>query len=649
MFSSKVRFALSALLMGSVTAVSAIHASADPPASSKDKPGQGQAGRKTTEAPVPAKGKLGQDLFLAIDHHDLAGIQALLKQGADPNARNGLEFTPLFMAAASHQQEAMQALLSAGAKLDPGSPYGSPLTFAAMSANGEGAKLLLSQGANIKALRADDGTPLMMACNAGEPGTIQVLLSHKAEVNAKDNDGATALNYAARQGNLEAGRLLLAAGATVDSADSHRRTPLMYAAMTGHADFVQMLLKSGAKANAKDDKGRTALLLAAKYGDYPDVIKALVVGGANANAADAAGARAAALAAARGHSASLAVLIKPGAAGSASVATRTPEQAVQISLKTLEASMLRFNQRTGCISCHQEGLGRIATGAARDHGFKLDPAVESAQQERINGLVTGLQPLHEKALEDPETMKQVPLIEINEVGTIDTWLMAGMDAHKQPPSKGTEAMALVLARQQMPDGHWGFSLPRAPMQSSFFTFTALAVRVLRAYGPATSEAEVTERIGRAKTWLLTAQAQNSEDRASRLLGLKWAGAGEEEIGKAMDAIRADQKPDGGWSQLPNLQSDAYATGQALYALHLAGGLPVADPVYARGVQFLLRTQDEDGSWFVNKRAMPANNYFDSGFPHGESQYSSFNGTCWATMALLETLDHSGKQSAQTTR
>jgi hypothetical protein len=39
---------------------------------------------------------------------------------------------------------------------------------------------------------------------------------------------------------------------------------------------------------------------------------------------------------------------------------------------------------------------------------------------------------------------------------------------------------------------------------------------------------------------------------------------------------------------------------------------------------------------VNKRAFPANNYFDAGFPHGESQYASFNGTCWATMALLET-------------
>ena len=73
-------------------------------------------------------------------------------------------------------------------------------------------------------------------------------------------------------------------------------------------------------------------------------------------------------------------------------------------------------------------------------------------------------------------------------------------------------------------------------------------------------------------------------------------------------------------------------------LGLAGGLPVTDPVYQRGVQFLLRTQEGDGSWFVNKRAIPVNNYFDAAFPHGESQFASFNGTCWATMALLQTID-----------
>jgi hypothetical protein len=94
-----------------------------------------------------------------------------------------------------------------------------------------------------------------------------------------------------------------------------------------------------------------------------------------------------------------------------------------------------------------------------------------------------------------------------------------------------------------------------------------------------------------------------------------------------------------------MQSDAYATGQALYALN-ESGMPVSDPVYQRGVKYLLRTQDRDGTWFVNKRAIPANNYLDAGFPHGESQCASFNGTCWAMMALLETVGHGKKVATQ---
>jgi hypothetical protein len=291
----------------------------------------------------------------------------------------------------------------------------------------------------------------------------------------------------------------------------------------------------------------------------------------------------------------------------------------------------------------------MATGAAREHGFAVDPALTRAQFERINGMVSATRPLHQQALKSPEAMKQVPLIEIGEVPPSYSIILAGMAAEKQPANEATAAMAMVLARQQAPNGAWQFALPRVPMQSSFFTITALTIQSLRTYGPRTHAAEVADRIRRAKGWLLTAPTETSEDRSLRLLGLKWAGASREEKQKAIEELRADQRPDGGWAQTAALQSDAYATGQALYALHVGGGIPVTDPVYQRGVQFLLRTQEEDGSWFVNKRAMPVNNYFDAAFPHGQSQYSSFNATCWATMALLQTTDRSPRSVRRVAR
>jgi squalene cyclase len=59
-----------------------------------------------------------------------------------------------------------------------------------------------------------------------------------------------------------------------------------------------------------------------------------------------------------------------------------------------------------------------------------------------------------------------------------------------------------------------------------------------------------------------------------------------------------------------------------------------DPAYRRGVQFLLNTQLADGSWFVRSRSHPTQIYFESGFPHGPSQYISAAATNWAALALV---------------
>ena len=59
----------------------------------------------------------------------------------------------------------------------------------------------------------------------------------------------------------------------------------------------------------------------------------------------------------------------------------------------------------------------------------------------------------------------------------------------------------------------------------------------------------------------------------------------------------------------------------------------SDPAVRRGVEFLLRTQLQDGSWYVKSRAVPIQAYFESGFPHGADQWISAAGTAWAVRAL----------------
>jgi len=121
----------------------------------------------------------------------------------------------------------------------------------------------------------------------------------------------------------------------------------------------------------------------------------------------------------------------------------------------------------------------------------------------------------------------------------------------------------------------------------------------------------------------------------QLLGLVWAGAKRPLRETRIRELKSLQRPDGGWGQTPNLLSDAYATGQVLYALHELGE-PAADSVIQRGIAFLLRAQAEDGTWYVKSRAMKIQPYFESGFPYGDDQWISQSGTAWAAMALAVT-------------
>jgi len=86
-----------------------------------------------------------------------------------------------------------------------------------------------------------------------------------------------------------------------------------------------------------------------------------------------------------------------------------------------------------------------------------------------------------------------------------------------------------------------------------------------------------------------------------------------------------------------MKPDAYATGSVLVALHEAGGLSCQHSAWLRGLGYLLRTQEPDGSWHVVSRAKPLQEYFESGFPHGKDQFISAFATGWATEALLMSL------------
>jgi hypothetical protein len=220
-------------------------------------------------------------------------------------------------------------------------------------------------------------------------------------------------------------------------------------------------------------------------------------------------------------------------------------------------------------------------------------------------------------------------------GDADTvsYILLGLAAEGYPADLETDAQAYFLKRSQAADGRWRIVANRPPIESSDIQVTAASMRALQLYAPAAQRQQYDKAVRSAAAWLRQATPRVTEERVFQLLGMHWSNTPQAVMQQASGALVAEQRADGGWAQLPTMSSDAYATGQALHALVETGMLDVGNPVYRRGVQFLLQTQLADGSWFVRTRALPIQPLFNADFPHGADAFISAAATNWAALAL----------------
>ena len=262
----------------------------------------------------------------------------------------------------------------------------------------------------------------------------------------------------------------------------------------------------------------------------------------------------------------------------------------------------------------------MAISTAREQGFPVD---EAAAKAAVKQTADYMDARRERILQG-----------IVPPGGIDTtsYILFGLAVEKFPGDEATEASVRYLKFHQSEDGHWQIAVSRPPLESSSIEATAVCLRDLQAFAPAAQRDAYAASVAKAAAWLATAEPRINEDYALKILGLIWAHGSQAAIAQTAAALAKRQQDDGGWRQLPDLESDAYATGQALVALRQAG-MKTSDPVYQRGVAFLVRTQAEDGSWHVKTRTEPFQLYFESGFPYGKDQFISAAGTSWAATAL----------------
>lgn len=304
----------------------------------------------------------------------------------------------------------------------------------------------------------------------------------------------------------------------------------------------------------------------------------------------------------------------------------TIRAAVAKSLPLLaDSTRTSMEKRKQCFTCHNSALPVLALSTARERGLTVD--AEGVQQQvkftadflarnRTNYLAG-------KGQGGQALTADYALWTLERGG----WM----------PDATTAVVAEYLLKWQTNLPHWKVQTVRPPTEESLFAVSYVALRGLKTFGTSEQHEQVKRRVAEVREWALKTPAASTEDRVFRLRLLRVADAPEADIRKATHELMQLQREDGGWAQLPDMTSDAYATATALVALHQAGGIATTDAAYQHGLRWLLNTQLPDGSWHVATRSKPIQTYYESGYPRGEDQFISITAAGWATTALVEVL------------
>jgi hypothetical protein len=303
---------------------------------------------------------------------------------------------------------------------------------------------------------------------------------------------------------------------------------------------------------------------------------------------------------------------------------RAARVAIAPSLNFLAADSMAWKRQHHCASCHHAALVVWAMREAKQHGHAVDEPVLAELTKWLaesgDGKFALARPASAPRAASPKAV----------------WFALALGADAKPDAVSRAGLKLLLRTvqsEQTENGSWStWPGTRPPIfGNSDQTLTALAVL---AFLP---EAETGDAAAKAVRdqgvqWLTgTKSDDDPQSVALRLVLWRRLGRPAAECQPLVRRIQGRQNADGGWSQAKDLASDAWATGQALYALAEAGCRP-DDPAVVRGRAFLVRTQRADGSWAMTSRPCP---------PSGKGCTSlvpiTGAGAAWGAMGLVRSL------------
>jgi squalene-hopene/tetraprenyl-beta-curcumene cyclase len=299
---------------------------------------------------------------------------------------------------------------------------------------------------------------------------------------------------------------------------------------------------------------------------------------------------------------------------------RTPDTAIERGLVFLERDAAKWRNERGCATCHHGTMTVWALSEAKAQGYSVaaDVLAEMMQwtKDRFVPPSSGPQASQPGSASIPllylGTMSQnLPILSRDEISRI----------------------AAHLAARQGEDGAWELPPPKNGPPPTWESRETVALLALIAWEPSISHDDKEAAAARASrdktvTWLSTTKSTDTTQALTlRLLLHARRAAPAEQLQAGIEGLLKRQLADGGWSQTNDRPGDAYATGQALYALSLAG-VKSDRPEIQRAVAFLAATQGDDGSWPMISRGHPGVEPFTNPVP------ITYFGSAWAMLGLV---------------
>ena len=192
-------------------------------------------------------------------HHLL--VQRMVKDGASVSSKGSpYDYSPLHMAILGRQPAMLKWLIKQGADLDAeNSSQETPLLAACNKGDIELLETLAKHAADLEARDGQGNTALMRSVQWLSLAHVNALLREGAFVDTINEQRETPVHIAASLDDVPMAELLIGWGAQVNMLDSSLRTPLHMAVDMGSIGMMNLLLGYRASTSFRDRRGWVAL------------------------------------------------------------------------------------------------------------------------------------------------------------------------------------------------------------------------------------------------------------------------------------------------------------------------------------------------------------------------------------------------------